>query len=207
MIKRILRPCLLALALTVGAVLPVSAAAFSDVPSDAWYAQAVNTVADAGIMNGTTSASFSPDEQVTRGMVMAVLWRLAGSPAPTAPGAFSDVEDWYYYADAVAWAQETGIASGLGDGTFGGGSIVTREQLSVFLYRYSQQAGHELANGVLDLYNDVDSVHDWALDGMAHAVGAGLITGTDAGSLEPAGPATRAQLAVILQRLMTPAVG
>ena len=90
---------------------------------------------------------------------------------------------------------------------FDGGSIVTREQLSVFLYRYSQYAGDELANGVLDLYNDVDSVQSWALDGMAHAVGAGLITGTDEGNLEPAGPATRAQLAVILQRLMIPAVG
>ena len=107
----------------------------------------------------------------------------------------------------LAWAQEMGIASGLGDGTFGGGSIVTREQLSVFLYRYSQYAGQELASGVLDLYNDVDSVQSWAREGMAHAVGAGLITGTDEGNLEPAGLATRAQLAVILQRLMIPAVG
>ena len=105
------------------------------------------------------------------------------------------------------FAQAAGVATGLGNGTFDGGSIVTREQLSVFLYRYSQYAGDELANGVLDLYNDVDSVQSWALDGMAHAVGAGLITGTDEGNLEPAGPATRAQLAVILQRLMIPAVG
>ena len=205
--KRTICAWLLALGLAVGTALPASAAAFSDVASDAWYAQAVDEVSNAGIMNGTSAATFSPDEQVTRGMVMAVLWRLAGSPAPAAPSTFPDVEDWYYYADAVAWAQEAGIASGLGDGTFGGGNIVTREQLSVFLYRYSQYSGDELANGVLDLYNDVDSVHDWALEGMAHAVGAGLITGTDEGNLEPAGPATRAQLAVILQRLMIPAVG
>ena len=107
----------------------------------------------------------------------------------------------------MAWAKQVGIATGLGNGTFGGGDIVTREQLSVFLYRYGQYAGQELANGVLDIYNDVDSVHAWAKEGMAHAVGAGLITGTDEGNLEPAGAATRAQLAVILQRLMTPAVG
>ena len=164
-------------------------------------------VSDAGIMNGTTDTTFSPDEQVTRGMVVTVLWRLASSPAAAAATTFPDVEDWYYYAPAVAWAQAAGVATGLGDGTFDGGSIVTREQLSVFLYRYSQYAGDELASGVLDLYNDVDSVQSWALDGMAHAVGAGLITGTDEGNLEPAGPATRAQLAVILQRLMIPAVG
>ena len=205
--KRTLCAWLLAVGLTVGTALPASAAAFSDVASDAWYAQAVGEVSDAGIMNGTTDTTFSPDEQVTRGMVVTVLWRLAGSPAAAAATTFPDVEDWYYYAPAVAWAQAAGVAAGLGDGTFDGGSIVTREQLSVFLYRYSQYAGDELASGVLDLYNDVDSVQSWALDGMAHAVGAGLITGTDEGNLEPAGPATRAQLAVILQRLMIPAVG
>ena len=205
--KRTICAWLLALGLAVGTALPASAAAFSDVASDAWYAEAVGEVSDAGIMNGTTDTTFSPDEQVTRGMVVTVLWRLAGSPAAAAATTFPDVEDWYYYAPAVAWAQAAGVATGLGDGTFDGGSIVTREQLSVFLYRYSQYAGHELANGVLDLYSDVDSVHDWAREGMAHAVGAGLITGTDEGNLEPAGPATRAQLAVILQRLMIPAVG
>ena len=205
--KRTICAWLLALGLAVGTALPASAAAFSDVASGAWYAEAVGEVSDAGIMNGTTDTTFSPDEQVTRGMVVTVLWRLAGSPAAAAATTFPDVEDWYYYADAVAWAQAAGVATGLGDGTFDGGSIVTREQLSVFLYRYSQYAGHELANGVLDIYNDVDSVQGWALDGMAHAVGAGLITGTDEGNLEPAGPATRAQLAVILQRLMIPAVG
>ena len=205
--KQMLCAWLLAVGLTVGTALPASAAAFSDVASDAWYAQAVGEVSDAGIMNGTTDTTFSPDEQVTRGMVVTVLWRLAGSPAAAAATTFPDVEDWYYYAPAVAWAQAAGVATGLGDGTFDGGSIVTREQLSVFLYRYSQYAGDELASGVLDLYNDVDSVQSWALDGMAHAVGAGLITGTDEGNLEPAGPATRAQLAVILQRFMIPAVG
>ena len=205
--KRTICAWLLALGLAVGTALPASAAAFSDVASDAWYAQAVGEVSDAGIMNGTTDTTFSPDEQVTRGMVVTVLWRLASSPAAAAATTFPDVEDWYYYAPAVAWAQAAGVATGLGDGTFDGGSIVTREQLSVFLYRYSQYAGDELASGVLDLYNDVDSVQGWALDGMAHAVGAGLITGTDEGNLEPAGPATRAQLAVILQRLMIPAVG
>ena len=67
--------------------------------------------------------------------------------------------------------------------------------------------GEQLANGVLDHYRDVDQVQGWALEGMAHAVGAGLITGNDEGDLDPGGSATRSQLAVILQRLMTPAVG
>ena len=204
--KRKLWAGLLSLSLMIGGALPASAA-FSDVQTDDWYAGAVTAVSEAGYMNGTGPDTFSPKEQVTRGMVVTVLWRLSGSPAPAAPSGFTDVEDWYYYADAVAWAQEAGVAAGRGDNTFDGGNIVTREQLALFLYRYSQYTGSELANGVLDPYADVDSVHDWALEGMSHAVGAGLITGTDEGNLDPAGPATRAQLAVILQRLMTPAVG
>lgn len=198
---------LLALGLAAGLMTPALGAGFTDVPDGAWYAQAVNKVADGGLMNGTTDTTFDPDAYVTRGMVAAVLWRLSGSPEPEAPSGFSDVQDWYYYADAVAWAQASGVANGLGDGTFGGGGTVTREQLAVFLYRYAQYAGQEIATGVLDLYSDQDQVHDWARAGVAHAVGTGLMTGNDAGELDPSGPATRAQLAVILQRLMTPAVG
>lgn len=204
--KRKLCAWLLALGLAAGAV-PPACAAFSDVPDGAWYAEAVTAVSEAGIMTGTGPDLFSPDAPVTRGMVVTVLWRLSGSPVPTAPAGFADVEPQDYYADAVSWAQAQGVAAGLGDNTFGGDDIITREQIAVFLYRYSQYTGQELANGVLDPYTDVDAVHDWALEGMAHAVGAGLITGTDEGSLDPGGPATREQLAVILQRLMTPAVG
>ena len=193
--KRKICALMLALGLTAAVTGPAAAAAFTDVPSGAWYAEAAAAVSDGGIMNGTTTTTFSPDGQVTRGMVAAVLWRMAGSPAPKGGSSFADVEAWYFYADAVAWAEENGIAAGRSDGSFGGGDIVTREQLAVFLYRYSQYAGEELANGVLDIYSDVDSVHAWAREGMAHAVGAGLITGRDNGELDPGGPATRAPAA------------
>lgn len=206
--KHRLSSLLLALGLAAGLMTtPALAAAFTDVPSTAWYAQAVGKVSEAGLMNGTTETTFSPDDYVTRGMVVAVLWRLAGEPEPQTAARFSDVQDWYFYAKAVAWAQENGVAAGLGDGTFGGGSTVTREQLAVFLYRYAQFSGQEIAAGVLDPYPDQDQIHDWARAGMAHAVGAGLITGDDAGDLTPGGAASRAQLAVIMQRIMTPAVG
>lgn len=205
--KRKLCALLLSLSLTAGLGAAASAASFTDVAPGAWYAQAVEEVSDGGMMNGTGEGLFSPDGEVTRGMVVMVLWRLAGSPAPAGPAGFPDVEAWYFYADAVAWARQAGVASGLGDGSFGGGSTVTREQLAVFLYRYAQVTGQEIASGVLDIYTDEDDIHAWAREGMAHAVGAGLITGKDGGALDPGGPATRAQLAVILQRLMTPAVG
>ena len=185
----------------------LAASGFADVKAEAVCQQDVLFCTDEGLMTGTGRNTFSPDRPMTRAMLVTVLGRMAGSPAPKGGSSFADVEAWYFYADAVAWAEENGIAAGRSDGSFGGGDIVTREQLAVFLYRYSQYAGEELANGVLDIYSDVDSVHAWAREGMAHAVGAGLITGRDNGELDPGGPATRAQLAVILQRLMTPAVG
>ena len=195
---------LFALALTAGLTVGAAAASYTDVATGAWYYDAVTKVTRDGLMNGTSETTFSPE---TRGMVAAVLWRLAGSPAPGDRSSFPDVEGWYYYADAAAWCAQQGIAAGYGDGSFGGGDIVTREQLAVFLWRYAQYAGLELAAGVLDIYPDRDGIHTWAREGMAHAVGAGLITGRDGNRLDPGGPASRAQLAVILRRLTTPAVG
>lgn len=205
--KRTLSAWALALALTIPAALPASAAAFSDVAADAWYAQAVEEVTAAGLMNGVSADAFAPDAEVTRGMVVAVLWRLAGSPQAETAASFPDVTAGDYYAEAVAWAQSAGIAAGRADGTFGGSAPVTREELAVFLCRYSQHMGQQTAEGVLDQYADAGDIQSWALEGMAHAVGAGLITGLEGNILDPGGTATRAQLAVILQRLLIPAVG
>ena len=127
--KRKICALMLALGLTAAVTGQAAAAAFTDVPSGAWYAEAVAAVSDGGIMNGTTTTTFSPDGQVTRGMVAAVLWRMAGSPAPKGGSSFADVEAWYFYADAVAWAEENGIAAGRSDGSFGGGDIVTGSSL------------------------------------------------------------------------------
>ncbi len=197
----------LALCLLAGLATVAAAAAYTDVAGDVWYADAVTQVSADGLMNGTSATAFSPEAPVTRGMVVTVLWRLAGSPAPAADAPFPDVYAWHYYADAAAWCAQQGIAAGYGSGSFGGGDSVTREQLAVFLWRYAQYAKLELASGVLDHYPDRDSIHAWALDGMAHVVGTGLYTGNGDGALDPSGPASRAQLAIILHRLTTPAVG
>ena len=108
---------------------------------------------------------------------------------------------------AARWAKEVRIADGYDDGRLGAGDQVTREQLALFLSRYTYYKGGALAEGVLSLYPDGDKVSKWAVDGMKHAVGAGLITGTSQNTLSPLGYATRAELAVILDRLMTPAQG
>ena len=183
------------------------AAAFSDVEAGSWYEQAVEEVSQQGLMSGVDGQRFAPDSFVTRGTVVTVLYRMENAPHVDGEGGFSDVEADAWYATAAAWAQSVGIASGYGDGRFGPSDNVTREQLAVFLWRYAQYKGMELAEGVLGGFEDSGSISAWALDGMEHAVGAGLITGTSEGLLQPGGVANRAQLAVILCRMMTPAAG
>ena len=183
------------------------AAAFSDVSQQDWYGDEVEFVFEQGLMNGVSDELFSPHTPVTRGMAVTVLYRLEGSPAVADPSGFPDVGADQWYGDAAAWAKNTGLASGYDTGNFGPNDAVTREQLAVFLWRYADYKGMEIASGVIGGYYDAESVSLWALDGVRHAVGAGLMTGKDGDLLDPGGAATRAELAVILRRLTTPAAG
>ena len=158
-------------------------------------------------MTGTSARTFSPDAPITRSTVITTLWRMEGAPESTAASTFSDAAANSWYTAALAWAQSAGIAAGDGQGHFRPDSLVTRQELAVFLFRYAAYRGEPAAEGVLGLYTDAKSVSAWAEDGMRHAVGAGLITGTGPNKLEPGGTASRAQLAVILDRLATPVMG
>lgn len=205
--KRRFSSLLLALALTAGLTTAASAASFTDVAPGSWYESAVGAVTDAGLMRGTSDTAFTPAGAVTRGMAATVLWRLAGTPQAGGSGAFPDVSADSYFASAVDWCAENGIINGYDDGTFSGDDILTREQLAVLLYRNAVYSKGEIGRGLLENYPDAGKVSKWSQVGMAHAVGLGLIAGRDDGTLDPQGGATRAQLAVILQRLMTPAQG
>ena len=173
---------------------------FTDISRSAWYYNAVRYVYDAGLMNGTSATTFAPTATLTRSMTAQVLYNLAGTPAAGASN-FSDVASGAWYADAVAWASAQGVVTGYGNGTFGPNDPVTREQLAAMLYRYAQSIGASTA-AQTDLagYPDRDSVSDWAYEAMSWAVGAGIITGTDAGALNPLGYASRAEVATILMR-------
>lgn len=205
--KRKLLAFLCAAALTLGLAGTALAADFTDVRPGAWYYDDVQAVSEQGLMNGTTATTFSPDAYVTRATVLAVLYRLEGSPAPKEAASFPDVPEKAWYSSAAAWAKETGISTGYGNGNLGPNDTVTREQLAMFLYRYAQFKNGVIAEGVLDLYPDGDKVSKWAVPGMKHALGLGLMTGNGKGDLSPLGLASRAELAVILKRLMTPAAG
>ena len=174
---------------------------FTDVASDAWYAQAAAYVYRQGLMSGTAQDRFSPDLTTNRAMLVTILYRLAGSPAVDGGSAFTDVSGGDWFASGVAWASANGIVTGYGDGRFGPNDPITREQMAAILYRYAGFAGQSTA-GRADLsgYTDAGQVSPYAAEAMGWAVDRGLITGVSAGTLAPGGSATRAQVATILMR-------
>ena len=199
---------LCASALAAGLALPAGAAGarFLDVPAGAWYAEAVEAAAEKGYMTGVDARHFDPEATVTRAMVVTVLWRMAGGPAAAAPSGFSDVAAGAWYAGAVDWAKQAGVAGGDGQGRFRPDAAVTRQELAVLAARYDEYMGVSMAEGALNLFGDAAQIDEWAVDGVAHAVGMGWLEGAG-GEIDPQGTASRAQLAAILDRMSTPAMG
>lgn len=174
---------------------------FSDTANH-WAKSAVNFVVERGLFQGTSETTFSPDGQMTRGMVVTVLHRLENTPASGAANLFSDVPVGTWYTDAVIWANAQGIVQGTGDG-FLPNSPVTREQLAAILYRYMQAQGHDVTKRAsLSSFSDSAAVSSWARDAMEWAVSTGLINGKTGGILDPGGNATRAEVATMFERLV-----
>lgn len=159
--------------------------AFSDVPVGAWYEKAVAYVAGQGILQGTGNGKFSPNTNLTRGMMMTILARMAG--VDTTGG-----KTWY--EKALAWAVEEGIS----DGTHPDATI-TREQLVTMLHRF---AGKPVAEGNLSAFTDGEMVSAWAKEAVAWAVKAGILQGSG-GKLRPQATATRAETAQLLWKYCT----
>ncbi|HHX13480.1 MAG TPA: S-layer homology domain-containing protein [Clostridiales bacterium] len=181
---------------------PASKMDFGDVKSDDWFYDAVEYVSEKGLMKGVDDEKFAPEIPASRGMIVTVLHRLAGSPAVTG-NEFRDVSEKNYYSEAVAWAVANGIVSGYGNGFFGGDEEITREQLAVMLFNYAKLMKYDIsATGDLSMYTDAGVVSSWAKEAMAWAKGHGIISGVSATSLDPAGTATRAQFATMLMRFI-----
>lgn len=173
---------------------------FVDVAAEEWYGDAVAAVYARGLMTGTAEDTFAPELAATRGMVVSILHRLAGSPTVNAE-VFADVaiDDWY--GQAVAWAASEGIASGTSAETFSPNAAVTREQLTALLCNFVAQQGMDTtARSDLSCFDDAATVSDWAQDAVSWAHAEGLLVGTSATMLAPQGEATRAQLAAMLVR-------
>lgn len=146
---------------------------FSDVPADAWYAEAITYCQQNGIMNGTSDTTFAPEDSLTRAMLATVLHRLSGSPTVADAPSFRDVAAGKWYTDAVAWAAKNEIVGGYGNGVFGVDDPATREQAAAILWRY---AGNPRSNGAAG-FADGPEISDWAQDAVRWADANGILDG------------------------------
>lgn len=175
---------------------------FSDVRSSDWFYEPVCYAYDTGIMTGTSATTFAPNLTTTRGMIVAILHRLEGSPSAGSAG-FSDVKAGDWYAQAVNWAAANGVVNGIGNGTFAPNAAITREQLAAILRNYAAYKGEDVStNADISWCWDAFMISDWAEESLAWAVGEGLISGTTMFTIAPRDPATRAQVAAIFQRYL-----
>ncbi len=172
----------------------------NDVNDTDWFAPSVYYALKNGLMNGVSESRFAPNDPMTRAMLVTVLWRYENCPEAK-PSSFTDLTaDWY--KDAVAWAAENGIVTGVGDNKFNPNGNITREQMAAILYRYAQKKGFDTtARGDLKSFPDGEKVSAYAADAIAWTVGEGIING-NGGRLDPQGNATRAQVATILMRFI-----
>ena len=186
----------------VNGVTAIARFPFTDVVTGTWYYGAAAYAYNNGLFAGMTPTTFAPNATMTRAMLVSVLWRLAGEPAPKAPNTFVDVPDGAWYTDAVTWAAENGVVSGIGGSRFDPSGFVTREQTAEILYNYAHSKGYDVsARADLTAFPDAGSVSGWAEKALSWANAAGLINGTVRDGqtiLDPQGSASRAQVAMIL---------
>ena len=188
-------------AMLSSAMLAFAASPFTDVAEGAWYYDSVEYAHSNSLMNGTSATTFSPDAKTSRGMIVTILHRMAGSPKAKVAN-FTDVPTGAYYEAPIAWAFSKDIAGGYGNNLFGPDNHITREQMAVFLYNYAKFCGKSFVSAPKDIssFADSASVSSWATSAMKWAYGAGLIGGVSGNRLDPTGSTTRAQAATMIMR-------
>lgn len=169
---------------------------FTDVPSNAYYAGAVDWAVKQGITSGTSAATFSPNAGCTRAQMVTFLWRAAGSPKATrSANPFTDVKADAYYYDAVLWAVEQGITSGTTASTFAPDTTCTRAHAVTFLWRAASSPAADAANAFTDVASG-----DYFASAVRWAAKKGVTSGTSATTFSPAATCTRAQIVTFLYR-------
>jgi uncharacterized repeat protein (TIGR02543 family) len=185
---------------------PVIQSRYYDVAITDWFYDDVEYVSEKGLMVGTGYKMFSPRIDMSRAMLVTVLYRQEGSPEVNSEFGvrnpkFNDIIENTWYYNAVIWAANNGIVEGYGNEIFGLNDPITREQTVTIFYRYAMMkemdvsAAHDLSG-----YSDTDEITDWALDAMKWAVAKGIINGRTTTTIAPKGTSTRAEVAAIFKR-------
>ena len=197
---------------TGSAVCPGGAACpsfrFRDVPAPSnWAHEGIDYCVRHGLMSGFDATTFSPDTVSTRAQIVMILYNLSGDTTDYSKYyvPFTDVKPGTWYYNAVAWGYDKDIVAGMSTTTFAPDGLITREQMAVLLYGYTEKYAPAYLGGAASLnsFPDAASVSNWAYAAMSWAVGNGLISGiasNGADYLAPSGGATRAQIAAIMMR-------
>ena len=175
---------------------------FSDVRSDDWYYNAVQHNFERGYITGYSNGTFRPSNNIQRQDFVLILARIAGADLSAYEGqngGFSDVQTGSYYASAVAWAKDTGVANGFSADNFGVGTFISREQICIMLCRYLNGSASGNADTILNAYPDGGNTSPWAKAGVAWAVENGIIGNSD--YLNPNGNAGRAEVGQIIYNM------
>ncbi len=176
---------------------------FDDVSESDWFYANVKYASENGLFNGVSPTMFSPNSELTRAMLVTVLYRADNQPEVTEASEFEDVAEDAYYADAVAWAQANGIVNGVSETEFAPDVKITREQIAAIIYRYAVYKGLEAADMQENLtFTDVDEISEFAVQAMNWIVGQEIIKGYEDSTVRPLNNATRAEATAILQRFL-----
>lgn len=179
-------------------------AAFADGKPTAWYHDGVHYCIDEELMKGEENNMFNPNNDLTRAMLVTVLYRMQGEPSVSVTDRFSDVSAGQWYSKAVCWAAENEIVNGMGDGTFAPNAPISRQDLAAMLYRYAKAVGIDTTQGGMAVreFSDFESIAEYAVQAMTWAVNTQIIGGYEDNTLRPLGIATRAEVATMLMRLL-----
>lgn len=182
-----------------------SSLAFDDLNVKLWYHSDTDYVIENGLMKGTTSKTFEPNADLTRAMLVTVLYRLEGEPATNKSIPFTDIDMGAYYKNAVIWAQQNDIAVGISETEFAPNENITREQITAIIYRYAQYKEYDVSVGAstnILSYNDFADISEYAVPSVQYAMGSGLLKGRTETELNPKDNATRVEAAAILHRFI-----
>lgn len=168
---------------------------FADVPSTAYYYDAVQWAVANGVTNGTSATTFSPNEGCTRAQVVTFLYRAAGEPSVSSPAGFADVRPGTYYYKAVQWAVANGITKGTSAATFSPDDTCTRGQIVTFLYRAAGSPAVSGSNPFIDVPPAA-----FYRDAVQWASSNGITTGTSPYTFTPNATCTRAEVVTFLYR-------
>ena len=181
----------------------VSAAArFTDVPDSFWASKEVAWAVDKGIVNGTTSTTFSPNDKTLRGQMTAILYRYAGEPAVSGASSFSDIKSSAYYASAVCWAQKNNIliSTVSGSDKFLGGNPISRAEFCAMIYNYAGYKSVDRKTASAAPFSDVKGLSSELITAINWAYANGIVNGVDKTHFSPDSTLTRAQAVVMLYR-------